>query len=250
MLDGPCLWSLAGSTWGPPELLDLGGIAGAYPVSMNDSGQILGRTYDGSSYGAAFWASHDTPPVVVPNSGRAGRITQDGTIVGRVDDGTYDGTPALWVPDDPESPTSWTQVDLPMPTGYLHGSAVDMNSQGQVAGGLTGPGLKWHVFVWAGGPSGWTATDLGVPANSVDGNVAAWAINDNGDVAGSTLRKLSRSKSTAQPYVWKNGQWVDLCAAIGMTTTPLGDPWDINNSGVLVGGSWGGTGAWKMVPNG
>lgn len=105
--------------------------------------------------------------------------------------------------------------------GGSNAFAHDINESGAVVGEAQVSGdVALHAVVWVGG----VPTDLG----AISGDSAAWAINDAGQIVGS-----SDTLSRRTAMLWQNGGWTDVGAdmhAVGSSVA-----WDINAGGLVVG---------------
>lgn len=99
--------------------------------------------------------------------------------------------------------------------------AYDINEAGEVVGEAYLAGDEFaHAVLWVDG----VPTDLG----AIEGNSAAWAINNGGQIVGWSDTSLL---STAM--LWENGSWTDLGADMNAAGSSVA--WDITESGVVVG---------------
>ena len=145
----------------------------ARPLAINASGVSVGVSIGSSGRLPVKWID-DTPQALAGLAdGMAIGITAAGQIVG--EHSTPNGTRAfLWDP-------ATGPIDLPVPSGTGSSRASGINGNGSVIGDIDG-----SAVVWSSGPSGYTATliEPQLPANSGWSSLVLYAINDNGQIAG------------------------------------------------------------------
>jgi probable HAF family extracellular repeat protein len=260
--DHTYLWD---AVHGAQDLGTVGRDAESAPLSINDSGQVVGLSYtetlkvdkhNGYSYYVdtslhAFLATSAGGMQNIGNDDIASGINKSGEVVGTLNNNQQ---AALW------SGGHWTGL------GTLGGSSSDgfgINDYGQAVGmsyiaAPTGYIIN-HAFLWTPATPGSTKgamTDLGALNNTLgfDTSIAS-AINAQGMVTGQTV--ISDS-GWYHAFVWSpstpngtKGTMVDLGALDGVYS--LGN--SINSSGTVVGGSTDGTAGghaviWTKGPNG
>jgi hypothetical protein len=187
----------------------------AFPIDINDLGQIVGQYVDGSGVTHGFEMSdrHFTT-IDVPFAGSKGTyvesINNSGEVVGSWSDGgisqgftLIDGT--------------YTSFDYP---GATYTFAEDVNSQGDIVGTYISPdsnGDQGYLL------SGGTYTSIEFPGAV---NTEAIAINDSGVIVG-----VYFTSDLTQGFVLSGGVYTTL-AIPGEPYTFLDD---INNNGVVLG---------------
>jgi probable HAF family extracellular repeat protein len=111
--------------------------------------------------------------------------------------------------------------------GGTYSIATAINSRGDVAGVANLYGTDaYHAFVYSNGK----VMDLG----GLGGNSMAWAINDRGQVAGSSYKLPGASEADLRAFLYTNGTMEDLGTLGGRYSQGLG----LNNRGDVTGGSW------------
>jgi probable HAF family extracellular repeat protein len=192
-------------------LRDLGTLGGDYSSAraINDRGQIVGvsKTADGDEH-AFLWtpgdAMRDLGTLGGPESGAEG-IGQNGEVVGRADLNESEGRAFLW--------KDGVMQDL----GEFFPNAI--NAQGLIVGRVNG-----HAALWSAGEG---LRDLGTLGGGMYS--AAYAINDQGQVAGSTERSPGADDDVGMIWTAKDG----MQGLAGQEFL------DINADGQAVGyGSW------------
>lgn len=232
---------LHGALWTGDGIVDMGEPAEyvvSRAVAVNVAGQVA-ATGEGSpqSYGAYRWDSGVwTPLGTLP--GRAESIAEDidaaGRVVGRsLTLGAGDGGAFLW--------DNGVMIDL----GTLGGAAnaYAINDAVQIVGrsqiNLPEGGQQHRAFVWE--DSMMTA----LPPLSGEDHSAAYDINDDGDVVGTSWHvSIPSFLAVEQATMWQDGgaQIVDLGPTPGPDRCAIGYPYftsnaarALNNSGQVVG---------------
>ena len=178
--------------------------------NINASGAFVGTFY-ASQVRAALWvdcAVRDLGTLGGP-SARAAAINNRGQVVGTSALATEGEHAFLW--------ENGVMSDL----GTLGGRdsrALEINQGGQVAGYAQDAAGAWHAFLWEQG----VMQDLGAGGN-LPGSAA---LNDPGDVAGSSLA------TGASGFFWSHGALQDLGTVSG------GNPLRLNNRGQVVGNDY------------
>ena len=210
--------------------IDIGTLGEFYsePHAINASGQIVGdscRTFgDWTTCRAFSWT-------------KAGGIVALGTLggdwstaVGVNDSGKVTGRSQLANGD--EHAYSWTQAGGMVDLGTLGGGArysepYSINALGQIAGySYTPDNTRWHAVLWQ--PNG-AIVDLG----SLGGDLSwAWAINDAGQVTGTSQWSVNGSYSAQRAFFWSpTSGMVDIGTLGGIYSWPD----KINASGQVIG---------------
>jgi probable HAF family extracellular repeat protein len=209
----------------------LGG-ASIHATALNDFGQVTGSANvadpDDPFPHAFFWAN-DGSPMLDLNTLYAGwygsygiAINAAGQVAGWVD-GDRVSRVFVWLNDG--SPTQ----DL----GFGRGTAQSINAFGQVAGTYTyhlpTGANRNHAYLWRN--DGSAAQDLGTLSGGQKGNSYATALNDLGQIAGSSY-SLYQSRNL-HAFVWLNNgtPMMDLGTFGGTKSQST----DINASGQVAG---------------
>jgi probable HAF family extracellular repeat protein len=206
--------------WNGTASIDLGSLGatgnrGSLANAINDSGQVVGYSFNDGEYAhATLW--NGTSIIDLAPSGRASMangINDRGEIVGFTQDRfevKYHA--ALW------NSGSWT--DLSSTLHYEYSSyAYAINESGQVVGTSGGINQSTYGAMWFGG---------GVTA--LPGLGGAVAVNNSGHVAGLVL-----AGGVVHAAVWDGVTTADLGAVGGVLATSYAT--DINNLGQVVGWS-------------
>jgi probable HAF family extracellular repeat protein len=189
---------------------------------------------------ALLWEPGSTEPVVLPPlpamgfraeaaASYAEGINNRGQIVGRSGDG-LDLFRGGWQKAVMWSGGSVIELGPGTPTDRLAGSASSINERGDVVGWASftstpgGPGPR-HAFVWNG-----TMIDLG-SLGGPSGASEAFAINDAGEIAGTTSVAGGRQHA----FLWQGGVMMDLGTLPGDTHSAA---FGINSDGVVIGVSY------------
>ncbi|HEX4524173.1 MAG TPA: PKD domain-containing protein [Casimicrobiaceae bacterium] len=212
--------------------IDIGTLGEPYaqPNSINASGQVVGDSCtmsgDWTTCRAFFWT-------------KAGGIVSLGTLGGSWstavainDSGKVIGRSQIANGDD--HAYSWTQAGGMVDLGTLGGTGrfsepFSINALGQVAGySYTADNTRWHAVVWQPGGA---IVDLG----SLGGDFSwAWAINDAGQVTGTSQWVDQGSYSYQHPFFWSPvSGMVDVGTLGGIYAFPNA----INASGQVIGTS-------------
>lgn len=203
-------------------LTDLGTLTGNNATQawdINNSGQVVGRSYNTASpVYTEFLSSNGTMQSlnVTLTSGSIPGINDKGQVVG---DG-YNSHAFLW--------TNSNFQDLGTLTGGATSSANGVNNKGQVVGiSDTGTGVR-HAFIWDS-TSG--MQDMG----SLGGLSSARRINDAGQAVGYYVGADSKQHA----FIWSSSSGMQDLGVVANGSLANG----INNSGQVVGESAGGFGA-------
>lgn len=184
--------------------------------AINNSSQVVGRYYQSKNSTAFLWTKEDGMlfPIATDGVGSfATSINDNGVMVGTIYElGTTDYRGFLW-----DEISGMTNIGL-QPNSINGDNFVnDINSQNQVVGDSYGSG----GYIWTE-DNGYTAL---IESSWHEGTTAD-AINDNGQVVGSTLVFGDR-----HVYTWTEaGGMVDL----GISHIASGRSTDINNNGWVV----------------
>jgi probable HAF family extracellular repeat protein len=198
------------------------------PHAINASGQVVGESCgtpgDWTTCRAFSWT-------------KAGGIVALGTLGGAWstavavnDSGKVTGTSQL--ANGEEHAYSWTQAGGMVDLGTLGGGAryseaYSMNALGQIAGySYTPDNTRWHAVLWQ--PNG-AILDLA----SLGGDLSwAWAINDAGQVTGTSQWAVNGSYSAQRAFFWSPASgMVDIGTLGGIYSWPD----KINASGQVIG---------------
>jgi hypothetical protein len=122
-------------------------------IAINDAGVIAGDTETAEAAVPQRWSSWDAEPVMMPlpagmTTGQAFDLTEDGTILTSLSDGTHDGT-YLWHADDTveriEPPEVAPNVRAGIRPVAIHFGWIYAEVTGQVAGS-SGPGAQSTLY--------------------------------------------------------------------------------------------------------
>lgn len=224
-------WS-RGYIWEGGVTTDLGhlGGGGCFPMAVNGSGQVTGKSHvDFDTVHAFRWQGGVMTPLgTLPGAGTDSSagidINSGGVVVGYSYDASGYVRACRWV--------GTTITDL----GALGGNdsmARGINDLGQIVGEADVAGGDYHAFLWLptaayGLPAG--MNDLGTFGGE---SSKALGVNNQGQIIGG----LVDMSGYWQPWIWELG-----------SITPLGgdytSPQDLNNSGQVVGGSSTATDDW------
>lgn len=215
-------WNIQNTTWSIADLGTLGEGAGGSVNGINDSGEVVINTTDGSGTSHAFLYSNGSRTALGTLGGAssyASAINNSGHVVGR--SSAADGfSYAFLYKGGGMSPVSGP--------GY---TAYGINEQGDIAGVTPGSsGLIWgsHAFLLSNG----VMTDLGV---FNEGAAAAVGINN----AGQIIITLYVSTPGRRAVLYQDGKSTDL-GELNTGKLYIGTvAFDINNKGQVVGSSNG-----------
>jgi probable HAF family extracellular repeat protein len=250
--------------WQNGVINDLGTLGGdrSNARAINNSGQIVGYSRiandDPNDFHSFVWENgvmYDLFALLPANSGWAPEfdsgidINDNGQIVGR---GLFNGqNHAFRLTDNDGIFASGGAVIIDLGTlGGPQAEASGINASGQVVGWSNNKTGNPHAFRYSSG----VMTDLKTLMNNptIGNNSSyAYAINDAGQIVGSSLYNATGFTETYHAILWQNGKINDLNKQL-----PRGSAWeltsatDINNAGQIVGqGSIGGQHhAFLMVP--
>ena len=195
------------TTYTYTTLSDPSAAPGGYtvPVSINDSGQLVGNYFDGTAeagflYSNGTWTTLHDPSAASPPGGIGtvpAAINESGQITG------FDGAGFLY------SNGIWTTLHDPsLPADGFTGPTA-INDKGQVTGCRKDNG---HTSTDVGFlDSNGTWTTLSDPLVSASGRTEAFSINDRGQVDGIYA---TTGTAVADGFLDSNGTW-----------TTLRDPW-------------------------
>jgi probable HAF family extracellular repeat protein len=193
---------------------NLGSTCCSIAWGINNLGQVVGESYDGSTNRAFLWDSvSGMQPLSTPNDGswsRANAINNSGQIAG---EDWNSGTQAfMWDNGNPQS------------IGLTDSFAFDINDNGQITGSIkTGSGFNDHLaYTW---DSSGGVQYLGTLSGTFS---EAFGINSSGQIVG---------RSDYNAFIWESGTgMIDLNNLI-----PESSGWhleyanDINDLGQIVG---------------
>jgi probable HAF family extracellular repeat protein len=250
--------------WQNGVINDLGTLGGdrSNARAINNGGQIVGYSrianVDPNDFHSFVWENgvmYDLFALLPANSGWAPEldlgidINDNGQIVGR---GLFKGqNHAFRLTDNDGIFANGGAVIIDLGTlGGPQAEAADINASGQVVGWSNTKTGSPHAFRYSGS----VMTDLKTLINNpTTGNNSSYAdaINDAGQIAGSSLYNSTGLIDTYHAILWQNGKISDLNQQL-----PRGSAWvlesanDINNVAQIVGqGSIGGQHhAFLMVP--
>ena len=238
--------SLRAVVWGdkdaaPALLNSLAGGFFAAAYGINDTGQIVGTSenIDGLLKAVRWQRAVDgtlTGPSILPGvpvgwEAEANAVNADNHIVGELVDAAGISSAVVWEWDGVSS--SYTALNLPVPAGFDHAVAFDLNSPapGQpllVVGEVSDDGLSGltHAVRWSiDASNNITVIDLG----TTDRSSSAAAVNSAGRAAGWENNASAVSLATS----WNNPTGK---AALFANDSQA---FDINNNNVVVGRSAG-----------
>ena len=207
-------------------LANLSGGANAYVYGINNSAEAVGSAGGGTSacpnYCAVIW--HDGAPTLLDMGSASGAEALAANDAGQVV-GSVAGINAMGA--EVQTAVVWnngTPTLLPSPAPYTNTIASSINDVGQVAGQAYGGAPELGAIVW----NGVTPTVLDAESGCTAGGYAT-AINSGGTVVG-----VNHCPSDVV-IVWH-----------GTTPTLLGDgePYAVNNAGLIVGISSKGATTW------
>jgi probable HAF family extracellular repeat protein len=232
-------------------------LSGSSAGGINDADNIAGEVIDPSSGPEAVVWSKSGGEQILPTEGvfsLADAISNDGDIIGNIDNGHADNSAVVWtsVPTLHETQLGvlWADPSLP---DYATSTASGINGLSHIAGSSTaGQGTDpntavlfgIHAFLYKSGKM----TDLGALALSGNGSddSEGFGINNLDQVVGISTTAIPARNSQGQPcadcgvashaFLWNNGKMSDLgnLAAIpGWNSKADG----INDSGEIVGWS-------------
>ncbi len=227
-------WS-RGYIWEAGTTTDLGhlGGGGCFPMAVNGSGQVTGKSHvDFDTVHAFRWEGGvmtplGTLPGASTDSSAGIDINAGGVVVGYSYDASGYVRPCTWV--------GTTITDLGT-LGGDDGIARGVNDSGQVVGEADVASGDYHAFLWL------PAAAYGLPAGMNDlgtfggESSKALGVNNQGQIIGG----LVDMSGYWQPWIWELGS-ITLLGGLGGTYT---SPQDINNLGQVVGGSGTATDDW------
>lgn len=214
--------------WFAGSLQDLGGVS-TYAMDVNASGQVVGRTLDGTSHKRPFlWQSGVMTflPTIGGEEGYAISINNNGQIAGSTDNvagSVLNYRATLW-----NSPSVATDVGTIGTDATSQAMAI--NNPGQIAA-VSGPNSNsefgWDAFLWSAGQS--TAY-----IKNSDLTFTVEGINDSAEIVGGYL---------SEAYIWTGGQYKSLPGLGGDFSTGAA----VNNQHQVVGSSIDPDGAMHAV---
>lgn len=226
------------------------------PLVISNSGWISGTARVGAAEHAILW--HDGQTIDL-GAGLAGNsmaygVNESGTAAGEAETGgglstteDFCGFEAMGFSSSPKPcvPVIWLggqMISLPT-LGGVNGEANQINNSGEVAGYAEGTAQEsncavheFEAVVWSHGVA------QALPTIAGDNDGVAYAINDEGQAAGTTGDCASFNYTsliylnTAHAVLWQNGVATDL-GNLGGTANIFNYAHDINNSGEVVGGA-------------
>lgn len=211
------------------NVTDLGTLGGtwSHPLSVNQSGQVVGDSDNGVEVHAFLYTS--------------GAMNDLGTLQGHHYSVGLDVNNAGWVVGNSAFLNAPQYGDTTRPVlfrngtvtylgslsgGDNYGQAMGINNAGQVVGISRRQDGATHAFLWSGG----VMTDLGSLGGY--GFSHAYSINEVGQVAGIA----SVDGVHQRGFLWQNRAMTDLGDLWGGTANTRA--YRINNSGQVVGETW------------
>lgn len=198
----------AATTYTITNLGVLPGHIGSGPSAINNAGQIVGQSY-GNLTGLPFiWQAGTMSAIPGITNGRAVDINASGSVA------VYDS--------DNGRAYVWDGLALSL---IASGTPEGINNAGQVVGILTNTGVS---FLWNGSLSN-------LPTFGGGTGGGAYAINNNGEVAGSLYRPVC---CTAPPVIWTGTPLAPVDLGFGSPAPnpgSSGSAQDINDSGQVTG---------------
>jgi probable HAF family extracellular repeat protein len=221
--------------WQNGHMQNLDGLSSGYnnqAISINNLGKVLGQTFSPPNFPYFTWTQRGGIQSLDLQGGVACKIADDGSIVGQRNDHAW-----LWL-----ASSRWVDLGtLPAPFDYWS-IALDINKNGEVVGyscSSTPGGV--HAFSWtqSGGMK-----DLGTLGGN---NSMAYAINSKGYIVGSA----DAADGLEKGCLWTpSGEKFDLDTLV-INKPPnmsLGEAYDINANGVIVGRGNNGSPWYMLVP--
>ncbi|MBU1247714.1 MAG: hypothetical protein KKB70_03370 [Proteobacteria bacterium] len=187
-------------------------------TSINDLGISAGYSVSSSGSNTAYTlntATGSLPPLssLGGSFSRAFDINQSGQIVGfSTTSGSDIPLPTIWNSSAP------ALLDT---SGYVAGTAVSINSNGQTVGRLMQSPNDWHATIWQNGTASLLSGVGSFQSESRD-------INDPGQVVGNAD---FNNDGFFEPFLWENG----TVTRLDEPTNPIGSAEAINNTGMIVG---------------
>lgn len=213
---------------------------------INDSRQVVGRSWTGSNYDAVLWdpstgfhdlGSWDNAGLSAIGEG----INNSGQIVGSATDSSGHSHVFVHTGDGSLSPSTDDRGTL----GGAHGFGRAINSSGQIVGWSNPSGSPYyHAFLHMGNGPLSPSDDLGTLGGTTS---AAYGINGNGQVVGNSTFD---SSGYTHAFLWQSGTGMQDLGTLGGTTSAA---YGINSSGLVVGDAFtagGADHAFVRDPNG
>jgi probable HAF family extracellular repeat protein len=167
---------------------------GSAARALNDRGQIVVNTTDGSTSHAFLWEPGKVTDLgtLGGNDAYAWDINESGVIVGESQTAAGDQVPFVW---QNGTMTALVELDREDPRA---GAAYAVNEDGRVVGVLYGRevGEKDTGFAWEAG----TFTELALPSDASWTGSTAWDINDAGEIVGEV-----HGADGSAPIRWADG---------------------------------------------
>ncbi len=180
----------------------LGSQSSAEATAINDSGKIVGDSYDATDeIPTRFYLDgHTTAPCGRSTEGDAYFINNAGLLIGTSFNNSggaaaIECPPLVTIVGPPPSNPSWVNYGF------------GINNRGQAVGRLAiGPGAEFHPFLYYKG----TTKDLGTLFRRKSSVAFAFSINRSGVIVGWSAAASGSPPTRAEAFVYADGQMVDL----------------------------------------
>jgi hypothetical protein len=197
-------------------------------LRVNDAGMVIGSTAVDNVQQASVYEVGQTDFIVLPNDGSsaASGLNASGAIVGWSMQGG-ERIAALWT----KVADNWQLNSLALPNDYTASQAWDINDNGIIVGSLHRDDNKYAAY-WPNAG----AQPVLINSDSVG---EAFAINNSGEISG--INGVNCWDCTADGFRWQIGATdITPLQHISNSTGTGSNSWggaDINENGVIVGGS-------------